>query len=194
MNEPLTQEINDPPQVAPVLKQPSLRELISQIVYAFDHFLSGGELAELRRLKPHDQASPTFFKISALYLDPAGILPNGITERNQAEQKWACILARMASLHGLHNPNSSIGSALAEAGFSELRFVRLLRAKNEALFDVIHGAANYLSSKGISVNFGDFASLVLSDGFDHSENVRREIARKYYSAINQNTQEGAKKI
>ncbi len=173
------------------LKKVSVRQMISQIANAFEHALSSGEQADLRRLAPHEPASPTFYKIAALFLEPNGFLPSGEPFRLKSEQKWACILAGIALLQGLHEPNRNLGTALAEAGYSELRFVRLLRAQGESLFEAVRGAVRYLASKGAPVDVADFANLLLSEGLDHAEEARRTIARSYYSAINENKKEGA---
>jgi CRISPR system Cascade subunit CasB len=89
----------------------------------------------------------------------------------------------MALLEGLHAPRARLGAVLAESGFSELRFERLLRAHGEALWDAVRRMAHFLASKAASVNQADIAWLVLSDDRSDAERVRRRLARHFYGAL-----------
>jgi CRISPR system Cascade subunit CasB len=91
----------------------------------------------------------------------------------------------MAHLTGLHAAGRSLGTALADAGFSELRFVRLLRATDDTLLRLAIEAARFLAAKAQPSNQVDLALLVLSDGWTDAsarERVRRQLARGYYDA------------
>ena len=109
-----------------------LRSVLNQIAYAIGNVLSAGDVASLRRLQPKDPSAPAFWRVAALYLTPAGMLPRGGEPLDAAERRWASILNAMARLTGLHRPGRRLGHALAASGFSELRFVRLLRARGRA--------------------------------------------------------------
>ena len=85
-------------------------------------------------------------------------------------------------MHGLHVPGRRLGRALAAAGLSELRFVRLLRARERQLLSEVRTAARYLAARAEPVDWVDFARLVLSHDTKRAESVRRGIARDYYSA------------
>ncbi len=161
----------------------SLAKVMGQIAHALNHVLSSGDVAELRRLAPTEPGSPAFFKLAALYLEPSGFLPRGGQLRDDAERKWAAILAGMATIGHLLTPGRRLGEALVMAGFSELRFVRLLRAQDQKLLDLARLSAKFLAAKGEGVDWTDMASLVLSEGQKHEENVRRSIARDYYRAV-----------
>jgi CRISPR system Cascade subunit CasB len=169
--------------------QPNLSEVVNHISHAIKTYLGAGEIAELRRLSPKDPASPTFFKVAAQFLEPARFLPETGSWRDLLEQRWACILQGLALLGELHQPRKNLGEALAEAGFSELRFVRLLKGQGTTLWDAVRGAARFLNSKGQAVDWSEMADLVLSDGADWAETVRRRISRRFY-ATTLKTQEG----
>jgi CRISPR system Cascade subunit CasB len=107
-----------------------------------------------------------------------------------AERRWAAFFNAAALVAG---PNTrggvQLGQALYEAGFSELRFVRLLRANGDALFHEIRGAARFLAAKGQSVDIYGFARLLFSDTTVGREAVRRDIARTYYQYAESKTKE-----
>ncbi len=157
--------------------------VVNQIAYAIGGALGTGDVAELRRLHPKDPSAPAFWKVAALYLTPSGMLPSAGQRLDDAERRWASILNAMAQLAGLHRPARRLGHALAAGKFSELRFVRLLRAHDKTLFDNVRTAAGYLAAKAEHVDCADIAQLVLSDGRSHSEAVRRRIARDYYGSM-----------
>lgn len=178
--------VSDAPASDPSLERPSLATVVHRIAAALDpavrqHGLPPGDVAALRRLEPDDLSVPAFWKVLATYVSPAGLLPRGGRALDDAERAWAVILNAMAHLAGHNDPHTSLGAALAEAGFSELRFVRLLRARGEALAPAVRTMAQFLASKAQPVNQADLAQLVLSDGHNHAESVRRRIARSYYS-------------
>ncbi len=164
-------------------------DTVHQIAQAFRISLSNGEIASLRRLSPQDPAHPAFFRLAARFLEPAGHLPSDGPWRDLAERRWACVVNGLALLGDLHRPGASLGEALAESGFSELRFVRLLRAQDAALWDAIRSVARFLISKGQPADWSDPALLVFSDGADWAESIRRRIARRYYATLSKK-QEG----
>lgn len=139
---------------------------------------SPGDVAALRRLAPEDPASPAFWRLAAAYLDDA--LPSGGEAREEAERSWAAVMCGMALTAGLHALRCRAGAALAEAGFSELRFERLLRASGPQLFREVRAAAAFLASKAAEFDWTDLAALVLSDGGPSAERTRRSLARSFY--------------
>jgi len=169
--------------VSNIVPAHNLESVVNQIAYAMRHTLGRGDVAELRRLHPKDPSAPAFWKIAASYLAPARMLPRGGQLLDEAERRWASILSAMAQTAGLHRPGRRLGNALAAAGFSELRFVRLLRARDKPLFQNVRTAAGYLAAKAEPLDCADIAYLVLSDGRPHSEAVRRRIARDYYGSM-----------
>jgi len=165
----------------------SFAGLIGKVALAIDRNLSPGDVAALRRLDPRDPAAPAFWKVCASWLDRT--LPEEGSSRDEAERRWATILAGMAITVGQHNPRHHAGAALAEAGFSELRFMRLLRARGDTLSDALRITARFLASKAVSFDWRDLALLVLSDGRADEEDVRRHLARNFYQADRKSTKE-----
>ncbi len=161
----------------------SMRTAINRIAAAMSGPLSAGDLAELRRLEPDDPSAPAFWKVMAAYIRPAVRLPDGEDALERAEQRWAAILNAMAVLENLHHPGRRLGEALATAGYSELRFARLLRARDSGVLYAVRRTAMFLRSKGEPVDCSDLADLILSDGRAFGERVRRRIARSYYGTV-----------
>ena len=159
----------------------SLRSTVGSIAVAIDKSLSPGDVAELRRLRAEDPSCPAFWRIAASQLEPNGFLYRTGPTRDDQERRWAAILAGMARTAGMHRSGRGLGYALASAGYSELRFSRLLRAHGDQLLDQVRALAGFLASKAIEADWTDVAALVLSDDLEHAEAVRRRIARQFYS-------------
>ncbi len=161
---------------------PSLGKVVNRLAGALERETTPGDLAALRRLDPDDPSNPAFWRIVVGHLVPVGALSEERRDRDQAEACWAALLSGMAQMHGLHVPGRRLGRALAAAGLSELRFVRLLRARERQLLSEVRTAARYLAARAEPVDWVDFARLVLSHDTKRAESVRRGIARDYYSA------------
>jgi CRISPR system Cascade subunit CasB len=159
----------------------TLASLIGRIVALIEHgaIVNAGDLAALRRMDPR---SPTaaFFKIAGVVL--GGHLPVGAQSLLERETRWAAIVNGLAHLGARHSPGTRLGRALAEAGFSEMRFARLIRADEERLVDEVPSLARFLAAKDIPADWTDAARLVMSAGGPREEAVRRAIARDYYGA------------
>jgi CRISPR system Cascade subunit CasB len=162
-----------------------LRSLVGRLARMIEKELSPGEVASLRRLEPADPSVPAFWKVVATALDD--VLPSAAEAREEAERRWAAILGAMASARGLHRSRQALGAALAQAGFSELRFTRLLRARGDQTFPSVRAAAQYLASKAIGFDAHDLARLVLSEDGPSEEKVRRDVARSYYRQLSSKT-------
>ena len=158
----------------------SLGSVVGRLAHALQAELPPGVVADLRRLSPGDPASPAFFKIAAGYLEPAGWLSGDGPRRDQSERRWGALLCGMAHTVGLHQPGARLGRALAEAGYSELRLVRLLQSRGAGLLDTVRLTARFLAAKGQAVDWSELARLVLSDGQQHAESVRRGVSRDYF--------------
>jgi len=148
--------------------------------------LSRGESAELRRISPGKPFTPTLWRI--LYELDRADAPGWI---NQAEweRRWATLLMCMAYCPGLHDYHVPLGSGLAKAGWSELRFARLLRAEREGLEIGLRRMAQYLSSKTQPVDWTDVARLLFYQKGDTGEDIRLSIARTYYRTVYAQQQE-----
>lgn len=138
---------------------------------ASDHF-PPADLAALRR---GEGAGPAFWKIAVHHLEPVGVLHS-----TDQETKWAAILAGMAKMPGRHAKGRRLGHVLAETKVHEMRVLRLLRARGDALLDTVRTVAHQLASQGETVDWTDLAHLILSEGSDWEDPVRRQIALDYY--------------
>jgi len=165
---------------AQIPHQHELAQLVGRVAWYLEKEATPGEVAALRRLKPGDPACLPFWKIVALHLDEA-IPPDG-ESRGRLEERWGVIISALAELQGLHQPANGLGRALFHTAYSEMRLLRLLRAHEESLVDAVRTTAHFLRSNAESSNLCDLARLVLSDGRRDEEQVRRQIARDYYSA------------
>lgn len=156
--------------------------LVSSLARLLDRggALSTGDVSALRRMDPRSPAA-AFFKIEGLLLDE--YLPGEATAREAAETRWASIVVGLAHLGGLHRANERLGRVLAEAGWAEQRFVRLLRADPERLVDDVPALARFLAAKGIAVDWADAARLILTAGTSEGEKMRRHLARDYYGVL-----------
>jgi CRISPR system Cascade subunit CasB len=142
--------------------------------------LTPGDLAALRRMDArHPPAA--FFKLEGLVLDAH--LPGDADKREDSETRWAVIVQGLAHLGTLHAPRERLGGALAEAGFSELRFARLLQANADQLIDELPLLARFLAAKGVAADWAGAARLILSAGRPDQETARRHLARDYYGAV-----------
>jgi CRISPR system Cascade subunit CasB len=89
------------------------------------------------------------------------------------EKRWK-VLLRGIALVG--QGNRDFGEALAEAGWSEGRLLRLLEAEGESLYDQIRFATTYLESKEVTPDWKQCHDLLFYD----NERARHAIARSYY--------------
>lgn len=142
--------------------------------------LSKGDLAELRRISPDEPFTPALWRtLISLNLDES---PNWILQA-QWERRWATLFMAMAHCTGLHSYDIPFGQALAKAGWSELRFVQLMRADGQTLEKHLRRVAEFLSSKNQEANWTDAAWLLFHQSGGTAEKVRLNISRSYYSAL-----------
>ncbi len=147
--------------------------------------LSTGEMADLRRISPDQPFTPALWRI--LMILDLNNSPNWIRQE-EWERRWATLFMGMANCAGLHNYDISLGEALAETGWSELRSVQLMRAKDESLETHLRRVAQFLASKNQEANWTDVARLLFFQSGDAGEKVRLSISRDYYSKIYKNEQ------
>ena len=144
-------------------------------------YLSNGERAELRRMRPEDPPPAVFWQLVADHLEPH--LPAGDgPSRDGAERRWMVILRAMAESAGRHDRGRPLGRALAEARVAEPRLYQLLRARGDALVDQLRMALHPVASRGLAFDQADVAWLVLTEGTEGGEAVRRRMARNYFQA------------
>jgi len=156
----------------------TLASIVHRIAGLLSHgggILTTGDVASLRRMDPHRIDSPGFYKLAAAVLDQ--------DLHGDTETRWAALMVGLAHLGDLNRPGARLGHALVEAGLSELRFSRLIRADAERLLDEIPAIARFLAAKGVAADFADAAYLLLSAGRKDEETTRRHLARDYYGAL-----------
>ncbi|MFB6350485.1 MAG: type I-E CRISPR-associated protein Cse2/CasB [Bradymonadaceae bacterium] len=139
--------------------------------------ISTGDLAELRRINPDKPFTPALWKI---LLDEISDLDR-LSARRQ--RRWAILLQAMATCVGLHESTIDFGTALAEASWSELRFVRLMEARGDNLDKQLRRLAQYLASKNQNANWADAAWMLFVQEGEHAENTRQRIAKSYYKRM-----------
>ncbi len=141
-----------------------------------------GALAELRRIS--DDSLPPQFWI--LYLK---VVPPEWRERNgkpdfRHDLAWARLTRAMVAMGSRPQKfELSFGTALASTGYSEARFVRLLRAEGDALARELRVAADWLSRAGVGqVDWVRPASLFRwGPGMRSRPRIaRHQLARDYF--------------
>lgn len=158
----------------------SLASIVGRIAYSISLKLSPGDVAELRRLTPSDPFSPAFFKLMVSEIQPDWRNLSQDHARDEYDKRWAVFLQAAAVMKNLHSMNTSLGHALASAGYSELRLIRLLRARENVLFKEVRTAAHYLAAKANVCNLVDIASLLMVLNEGTAESVRKRIACDFY--------------
>jgi hypothetical protein len=149
--------------------------------------LSPGDRAELRRMDPLDAAlPPVFWRLLTATETAAAIESVARGKREKAERAFAIVIQAIAEA-GVSG-STRMGRALAETGYAEARFVRLLRARGhgndlaEIAFEA-RQAAHWCATKGAAVHLIDFARFILDAAFGHDAADRRAhaIARDYFA-------------
>ena len=165
-----------------------IHSVIGKIAYAMEHYLSNGDLAQLRRVSPEEPYSPALWKMLLSYV------PESWTrgpQQDEKERQWAAVLQGMAMTTGLHDLNVPLGQALVKAGWSELRFVRLMQAQGDDLIKEVRRLASFLASKAQTADWSDIAQLLFNQEGEWAKRHRRRIARDYYHALYQQEKDTA---
>lgn len=166
----------EPPVTNPETRRAGAREIVHRIALAIaDERIPPGDRAALRR----EELGTAFWKIAGLYLEPAGLLAEG-PSRDEAERRWAAILGGIARTPRLHARGRRLGNALAEASVTEDRVLRLARAHGDGLHKIVRAVTQQLASGGLQTDWADVADLILSDGSNWEDEVRRRMCRDFY--------------
>jgi len=142
--------------------------------------LSTGDMAELRRVDPEEPYTPALWKL--MIENDLSDTPRWLPE-HERERRWAALFMGMAMTAGQHSFEMPLGRALAKAGWSELRFVRLMRQRDDKLIQEIRRMAQFLGSKEQSADWTGVGHLLFSQQGDPAEHRRRSIARDYYREL-----------
>ncbi len=154
---------------------------------------ASGDLAELRHMDPLGAALPPV--LWRLLTEPT--IEKAITaapaNREATERGFAIVIQVMAEAGPLGE--TPIGTALAETGYAEQRFVRLLRtadAPPPSIASEARLAARWCATQGVRVRFTDeyrndgFGPFILAAALGHQEAADRRahtIARAYFRAL-----------
>lgn len=141
--------------------------------------LSPGDLAALRR-GAHG-APATYWRVFTTIVEPV-LSPDRAVDDDEA-LAWASLLQIIALHVGFHNRHVPLGTALAQAGLSDLRFERLLRARGQALHDQAVQATRFLTSKAVPADLSTFALLVRFQDGAYAEKLRRFEARNFFRTL-----------
>lgn len=178
-SEPQTEETTD---VAAGGRAPtSVAQAVERLRWSLEQAADPGTLAALRRMDT-SSPPPAFFRVATRTLDE--LLPSQGSHRDRLESRWATVAQALAMAVGRRGSSSllsriPLGEALAHAGVTEMRLLRLLDAPDEQLADVVRGLVHQLVSKGQSFDPVHLATFVVSDG-ERREHARRLIAQHYY--------------
>lgn len=171
--------------VAPLRLGQILKRVANQLVA---DRIGAGSLAELRRMTP-EEFPPAFWR---LYFEQVPETWRGESAGQgnpRVDRAWNVLVRAMAEM--APRPldfTVSFGGALAESGYSESRFIRLLRADREELPGELWTAARWLALNGsVGVNWQPAAELVLAPfrhkGFSGSrEAASHRLAGDYFRA------------
>lgn len=141
-----------------------------------------GDAAHLRRAEPGEVVATLYKYIERHEL---GKFASGTADQRDAQ--WSVVLQAMATLSDLHTyaKGKTFGAALAEASVSELRFMKLSRARGDQLATELRATAQRLAAKKTKFDQTALAWLVLSDARSPASRAkaRRGLARDYFSAL-----------
>ncbi len=163
-------------------KFPDLNLLIPRIAMDIA-MLERGLLAELRRGPLNGAGSVAFWKLVAKYEIP-----------NYQEKNWAVLTQAIAILtprgeistkKSAHDPNFSMGRALNQAKFSDLRIARLLSARRDMRLEILIRSCRRLVAE--KCNIFDLRTLAKFILFQKVK-TDQQIAREFYSYSSQANQ------
>ena len=161
---------------------------LGQVVAALSRHLDksmigAGDLAELRRIAG-DDLPPAFWR---LYLNPK-VVPSEWREprgsvKVRVDRAWAALVRAMGEMAPHPHANHPFGAALAASDYSEVRFVRLLRAEDDALARELRIAGAWLARAGVqAVDWEQPAHLMLRRLGLHVQDraAAHRMARDYF--------------
>ena len=176
---------------SPPLDEPVESPRVGSVVAALSRHLDArtigaGTLAELRRITA-DDLPPAFWKryltdVPAEWREPGGHVDARI------DRAWAGLIRAMVEM--APNPHSferPFGATLADTGYSEHRFVRLLRAEGNDLAREVRVAGAWLTRAGAkAANWEQAAHLLLGRPWlglrVRPKITSRRMARDYFRA------------
>ena len=145
--------------------------------------LGTGPMAELRRMEPAAGVlPPAFWRVLMKHV------PDDLCQGRDAERAWAAIIHGIALMAPrAHEAQAWPGRVLAETGYSEPRFVRLLRAEADGLPVETRTVCRWLATKARPIDWGAFARFLLSrlhprfNGDNNSKEQTDRMARAFFT-------------
>ena len=161
--------------------------------------LSAGDRAELRRMDPLDAGlPPAMWKLLTREKVASYVASHARDSRWQSQAERALAVVTQAVLEAGAPGESPIGRALGQSGYSEQRFVRLLRARELSdLATQVRQAARWCAVQGAGLRCtggpGSFGRYILAAALRPQEADWRAhaIARDYFFATNKAGEPGA---
>ncbi|MFD1625181.1 type I-E CRISPR-associated protein Cse2/CasB [Azospirillum griseum] len=168
----------DPQTKPPKTLETLVREAVNALAATLTKDRLGtGPMAQLRRMDPLGVPSPVFWTLLA---DRFGTDP--LPEHQ--ERAWAIIIQAMAVMApDAHRIGRPPGRVLAEQGYPEGRFLRLLRAEGEGLAVEVRTLARWSAAKALAFDWADLALFVLARSGrdpDWAERQAIQLARPYF--------------
>ncbi|MDE0104388.1 MAG: type I-E CRISPR-associated protein Cse2/CasB [Bryobacterales bacterium] len=163
-----------------------LGQVIASLSHRLDPKRSGSAaMAQLRRIS-QDNLPSQFWLVYLSEVPLEWREPNGRPDVRH-DRSWASLIRAMAEMGPRpHSLNRQFGRALADTGYSEDRFVRLVRASDSTLERELRTASVWLARSGVlRVNWIQPAEL-FSWGpgrKSRSSTVRHRLAREYFSSV-----------
>ena len=146
--------------------------------------IGSGAVAELRRIGDYD-LPPAFWILYLTVVPPEWRKRSGVADARH-DRAWAGLIRAMVEMgSSSHSFDLHFGKALAETGYSEARFVRLLRAEGQSLTRELRVVGAWLGRAGVrKANWSQPASLFSwGPGMRSSRRAaRHRLARDYFSA------------
>lgn len=149
-------------------------KLASQVIYAIQR-LPQREKALLAR--PKEDIPPSVFwrllreHASGHYEDPY---------QDKAVDAWWAIMQSIAPIADLHDPKVPLGQALDRAGIGEVRAAHLLDARGDQIPDKLRAPLALLRLRQQPADLRGVFLLILCDGEDREDAVRKTLARGLY--------------
>lgn len=155
---------------------PGIISRIAQVIGG-DRFPTG-ERAALRRMAPGQPPPLAFYRFALRYL------PTGWDYGQSLQKDWVTLVAGIALMSpGAHRADRSLGTALAEVGYSQARLERLLAADGDTRRILVLRAARFLAVKGTACSWVDGAQLLLVRDPEKRELVNMRIAKDFYRSV-----------
>lgn len=161
---------------------------VVRLAAGIDHIIHRGMLRKLQTMDPYDWDKGLVYQLLNQFVYPS--LPDlkESTHLSESEDRWAVLMQAMAWCpHSREEGAFSFGSALGNSRFQEANLRNLLRQQpgSQALYDAYLRAIRGIGKARIPLNWISASLVVMTFDERKFEQLRREIARDFYSAVHQ---------